>query len=123
MMAKIQIIQPDSGPSAGQAGLAKFSKETSSISVLDAYAGRGGKSAQAFFFSKHEPHISQRRNPSSSFSLEAGTGVLLQAEQNKKGVEVNLCSVNTTTPPPPVPLVWLGKAASVLPHPGKQDGK
>lgn len=47
---------------------------------------KGGKQHRLFSFSNISP-TSQRRNPSSSSSLEAGTGILLQAEQNKKGVK------------------------------------
>lgn len=43
MMAKIQIIQIESGSSAREAKLAEFSKATRSLSVLDAYAGQGEK--------------------------------------------------------------------------------
>lgn len=74
--------------------------------------GKGGKTAQAFFFFKHEPHISQRGNPSSSSSLEAGSGVLSQAEQHKKGVKAKPALGECHKPPGVAGGGGLGSATS-----------
>lgn len=58
--------------------------EVSQFSLLTLVRGR--KTSHTFFLFKHEPHISQRRNLSSSSFLEAGSEVLLQVEQNKKEI-------------------------------------
>lgn len=100
-MAKIQIIQPDSGPSAGQAGLAKFSKETSSISVLDAYAGQGGKISTGFFLLQtRAPHLSKEKSQLLFFPRGRNRSSPTGRTEQEKELRLNLCSVNTTTPPP-----------------------
>lgn len=101
-MAKIQIIQPDSGPSAGQAGLAKFSKETSSISVLDAYAGQGGKISSGFFLLQtRAPHLSKEKSQLLFFPRGRNRSSPTGRTEQEKELRLNLCLVNTTNPPSP----------------------
>ena len=78
---------------------------------------RGRKTSHTLFLFKQEPRISQRRNPCSSSFLEAGTEVLLQAEQNKK--EMRAKPVRGDTANPTVPLAWRGGACVCCATPWK----
>lgn len=87
MMAKIQIIPTDLISSARKTR--EFSKATRISQVLMLTPVRGRKTSHSFFLVRHKPHLSQRRNPSSSPFLEPGMEVHLEAEQNKEEIRAN----------------------------------
>lgn len=88
MMAKIQIVHTHSCSSATKARFPEFSKATKVFRFSMLTLVRRRKTSHTFFlcslFLVIEPHLSKRRNPSSSSFLEIGTEALLQAEQKKK---------------------------------------
>lgn len=91
VMAKIQIIHTDSCSSTIKARFPEFSKATEVFQFPMLTLVRRRKTSHTFFlyflFLIIEPHLSKRRNPSSSSFLETGTEALTGRTEGKKKKE------------------------------------